>query len=87
MVAVQVRKAGETIVSRNRPARRRGAVHHANPRGQRSVIPDDATLIGTVRALHLPLLDLMEQRMRDVASHAALPSAPKWNSTSSATTC
>jgi hippurate hydrolase len=51
------------------------------------VIPDDATLIGTVRTFTLPLLDLMEQRMRDVASHAAAAFGAEWNSTSSATTC
>ena len=35
------------------------------------MIPDDATLIGTVRTFSLEVLDLIEQRMHDIARHTA----------------
>ena len=34
-----------------------------------NVIPDEATLIGTVRTFDLPVLDLIESRMRSIAEH------------------
>jgi metal-dependent amidase/aminoacylase/carboxypeptidase family protein len=36
-----------------------------------NVIPDEATLIGTVRTFKLDVLDQIEQRMRAIANHTA----------------
>jgi hippurate hydrolase len=36
-----------------------------------NIVPDSASMIGTVRTFTLPVLDLIEQRMRDIASHTA----------------
>jgi hippurate hydrolase len=36
------------------------------------VIPDEATLIGTVRTFTTPVLDLVEQRMRTIAEQTAI---------------
>jgi metal-dependent amidase/aminoacylase/carboxypeptidase family protein len=36
-----------------------------------NVIPDEAVMIGTVRTFSTEVLDLIEQRMHDIASHTA----------------
>jgi hypothetical protein len=86
MVAVQVAQSWRNHLvlplTRSTP----GCCHHANPHGQRTdVIPDDATLIGTVRTSPA-VLDLMEHACATSPAMLAAASAPKWNSTSSATT-
>jgi hippurate hydrolase len=35
------------------------------------VIPDEANLVGTVRTFTQPVLDMIEQRMGEVAQHTA----------------
>ena len=73
MVAVQIAQSWQTIVSRNKSPLDAGvlSITQIHAGSATNVIPDDATLIGTVRTFTLPVLDLMEQRMRDVASHTA----------------
>jgi metal-dependent amidase/aminoacylase/carboxypeptidase family protein len=58
----------QTTVSAARPLDAGVLSSRKSHAGSATVIPDDAT-VGTVRTFTLPVLDLMEQRMRDVASH------------------
>ena len=73
MVAVQIAQSWQTIVSRNKSPLDAGvlSITQIHAGSATNVIPDDATLIGTVRTFTLPVLDLLEQRMRDVATHTA----------------
>lgn len=73
MVAVQIAQSWQTIVSRNinpnDPAVLSVTQIHSG--SATNVIPDVATLIGTVRTFSLPVLDTIEARMREVAQHTA----------------
>ena len=73
MVAVQIAQSWQTIVSRNKSPLDAGvlSITQIHAGSATNVIPDDATLIGTVRTFTVPVLDLMEQRMHDVATHTA----------------
>ncbi len=73
MVAVQIAQSWQTIVSRNKSPLDAGvlSITQIHAGSATNVIPDDAKLIGTVRTFTLEVLDLMEQRMRDVATHTA----------------
>ncbi len=73
MVAVQIAQSWQTIVSRNKSPIDAGvlSITQIHAGSATNVIPDDAKLIGTVRTFTLDVLDLMEQRMRDVATHTA----------------
>jgi len=73
MVAVQIAQSWQTIVSRNinpnDPAVLSVTQIHSG--SATNVIPDEATLIGTVRTFSLAALDTIEARMREVAQHTA----------------
>jgi hippurate hydrolase len=73
MTAVQIAQSWQTIISRNKsplaPAVLSITQIHAG--SATNVIPDQATMIGTVRTFDLPVLDLIESRMRTVAEHTA----------------
>lgn len=73
MIAVQIAQAWQTIVSRNvnpfEPAVLSLTQIHAG--SATNVIPDDASLIGTVRTFSAETLDLIERRMEDIARHTA----------------
>ena len=73
MVAVQIAQSWQTIVSRNKSPIDAGvlSITQIHAGSATNVIPDDAKLIGTVRTFTMEVLDLMEQRMRDVALHTA----------------
>ena len=73
MVAVQIAQSWQTIVSRNKSPIDAGvlSITQIHAGSATNVIPDDAKLIGTVRTFTLEVLDLMEQRMREVATHTA----------------
>ena len=73
MVAVQIAQSWQTIISRNKSPIDAGvlSITQIHAGSATNVIPDDAKLIGTVRTFTLEVLDLMEQRMRDVATHTA----------------
>ncbi|EGF33977.1 N-acyl-L-amino acid amidohydrolase [Oxalobacteraceae bacterium IMCC9480] len=73
MVAVQIAQGWQTIVSRNKSPLDAGvlSITQIHSGSATNVIPDEATLIGTVRTFTNEVLDLMEQRMRDVATHTA----------------
>jgi len=70
-VACQMVQAFQTIISRNTKPLEAGVLSvtmlHAG--AATNVIPDSCEIQGTVRTFSLELLDLIEQRMRDVAQH------------------
>ena len=72
-VAAQMVQAFQTIVSRNLKPIEAGVISvtmiHAGE--ATNVIPDSCELQGTVRTFSIPVLDLIEQRMRVVAEHTA----------------
>ncbi|HCE09820.1 MAG TPA: amidohydrolase [Oxalobacteraceae bacterium] len=73
MVAVQIAQSWQTIVSRNKSPVDAGvlSITQIHSGSATNVIPDEATLIGTVRTFTTGVLDLIEQRMRAIAEHTA----------------
>ncbi|MFJ2989462.1 M20 aminoacylase family protein [Collimonas sp. NPDC087041] len=73
MVAVQIAQSWQTVVSRNinpnDPAVLSVTQIHSG--SATNVIPDEATLIGTVRTFSVAVLDTIETRMREIAQHTA----------------
>lgn len=72
-VAAQMVQAFQTIISRNTKPIDAGVISvtmiHAGE--ATNVIPDSCELQGTVRTFTLEVLDMIEQRMRDMAHHTA----------------
>jgi hippurate hydrolase len=73
MIAVQIAQSWQTIVSRNANPNDAAvlSITQIHAGSATNVIPDDAVLSGTVRTFSLELLDLIEQRMHDIAKHTA----------------
>ncbi len=73
MVAVQIAQGWQTIVTRNRNPLDAAvlSITQIHAGSATNVIPDQATLIGTVRTFNGDVLDLVEQRMRSLAEHTA----------------
>jgi len=73
MVAIQIAQSWQTIVSRNRNPIDAGvlSITQIHSGSATNVIPDEATLIGTVRTFGTEVLDLIEHRMRAIAEHTA----------------
>ncbi|MEC5218282.1 amidohydrolase [Actimicrobium sp. GrIS 1.19] len=73
MVAVQIAQAWQTIISRNKNPLDAGvlSITQIHAGSTTNVIADEASLIGTVRTFSTAVLDLIEQRMRDIATHTA----------------
>lgn len=73
MVAVQIAQSWQTIVSRNVSPLDSSvlSITQIHTGSATNIVPDAASMIGTVRTFTLPVLDLIEQRMRDIASHTA----------------
>jgi amidohydrolase len=73
MVAVQIAQSWQTIVSRNTSPVDAAvlSITQIHAGSATNVIPDEATLIGTVRTFTVKVLDLIEQRMLDIAAHTA----------------
>lgn len=73
MVAIQIAQSWQTILTRNKSPIDAAALSitqiHAG--SATNIIPDEATLIGTVRTFDIGVLDLIERRMRDIAVHTA----------------
>lgn len=73
MVAIQIAQSWQTVITRNKSPVDTAALSitqiHAG--SATNVIPDDATLIGTVRTFDTAVLDLIERRMRAIAEHTA----------------
>jgi hippurate hydrolase len=73
MVAVQIAQSWQTIVSRNASPLDSAvlSVTQIHSGSATNIVPDSASMIGTVRTFTLPVLDMIESRMREVASHTA----------------
>lgn len=73
MVAVQIAQSWQTIVSRNTSPLDSAvlSVTQIHAGSATNIIPDSASMVGTVRTFNLPVLDMMESRMREIASHTA----------------
>lgn len=73
MVAVQIAQSWQTIITRNRNPLDAAvlSITQIHAGSATNVIPDDARLIGTVRTFNLRSLDLIEERMRQIAEHTA----------------
>jgi len=73
MVAVQIAQSWQTILTRNKNPLDAGvlSITQIHAGSATNVIPDDASLIGTVRTFDLDVLDLIERRMRAIAQHTA----------------
>lgn len=73
MTAVQIAQSWQTIISRNTNPIDAAvlSISQIHAGSSTNVIPDQATLIGTVRTFTLEVLDLIEQRMRVIAEHTA----------------
>jgi amidohydrolase len=73
MVALQIAQSWQTIVTRNKNPLDAAvlSITQIHAGSATNVIPDEATLIGTVRTFHTAVLDLIEQRMRTIAQHTA----------------
>ena len=73
MTAIQIAQSWQTIVSRNASPLESAvlSVTQIHSGSATNVIPDEATLVGTVRTFSNSLLDLIESRMRTIAEHTA----------------
>ena len=72
-VACQMVQAFQTIITRNKKPVDAGVISvtmiHAGE--ATNVVPDHCVLQGTVRTFSVEVLDLIEQRMRDIATHTS----------------
>jgi len=73
IVALQIAQGWQTIISRNKSPIDAGvlSITQIHSGSATNVIPDDATLIGTVRTFTTEVLDMIETRMRSIADHTA----------------
>jgi len=73
MAALQIAQSWQTIVSRNvNPVEAAVlSITQIHSGSATNIIPDEATLIGTVRTFRTEVLDKVEQRMRAIAGHTA----------------
>ncbi len=73
LVAIQIAQSWQTIVSRNRNPVDAVALSitqiHAG--SATNIIPDEARMVGTVRTFDLGVLDMVEERMGEIAEHTA----------------
>jgi hippurate hydrolase len=73
VTAIQIAQSWQTIVSRNcNPVDATVlSITQIHTGSATNAIPDEAVMIGTVRTFTTQALDLIEQRMRDIAEHTA----------------
>ena len=73
MVAVQIAQSWQTIVSRNKNPLDAGvlSITQIHSGSATNIVPDTASMIGTVRTFTLETLSLIEQRMKEIAEHTA----------------
>jgi hippurate hydrolase len=73
MVAIQIAQSWQTIITRNKSPIESGvlSITQIHSGSATNVIPDEASLIGTVRTFSTDVLDLIESRMRSIAQHTA----------------
>lgn len=73
MVAVQIAQSWQTIISREKSPLDTAvlSITQIHAGSATNIIPDEAVMIGTVRTFTTPVLDLIELRMQDMATHIA----------------
>jgi len=73
MVAVQIAQSWQTIVSRNKNPLDAGvlSITQIHSGSATNIVPDSASMIGTVRTFTLETLALIETRMEEIAQHTA----------------
>jgi hippurate hydrolase len=73
MIALQIAQSWQTIVSRNTSPLESAvlSITQIHSGSATNVIPDEATLSGTVRAFSTEMVDLIERRMQTIAKHTA----------------
>lgn len=73
MIAVQIAQAWQTIVSREKSPLDTAvlSITQIHAGSATNIIPDDAVMIGTVRTFTMPVLDMIERRMQDMAAGIA----------------
>ncbi len=73
MTAIQIAQSWQTIITRNKSPIDAGVISitQIHSGSATNIVPDTATLIGTVRTFTTETLDLIEHRMRAVAQHTA----------------
>ena len=73
MVAVQIAQSWQTIISRQKSPLDTAvlSITQIHAGSATNVIPDEAELVGTVRTFTQPVLDMIEQRMGEIAKHTA----------------
>lgn len=73
MIAVQIAQSWQTIISRQKSPLDTAvlSITQIHAGSATNVIPDEANLVGTVRTFTQPVLDMIEQRMGEVAQHTA----------------
>jgi amidohydrolase len=73
MVAVQIAQSWQTIVSRNTSPIESSvlSITQIHSGSATNIVPDSASMIGTVRTFTIPVLDMVERRMREIAEHTA----------------
>lgn len=73
MAAIQVAQGWQTILTRNKNPLDAAvlSITQIQAGSATNVIPDEATIIGTVRTFSTEVLDLVEQRMKSIAEHTA----------------
>ncbi len=71
MIAVQIAQSWQTIITRNKSPLDTAvlSITQIHAGSATNVIPDEASLIGTVRTFTPSVLDLIESRMREIATH------------------
>jgi amidohydrolase len=73
IAAIQIAQSWQTVVSRNKNPNDAAvlSITQIHAGSTTNVIPDEASLIGTVRTFTVEVLDLIEQRMRTIAENTA----------------
>lgn len=73
MVAVNIAQSWQTIISREKSPLDTAvlSITQIHAGSATNIIPDEAVMVGTVRTFTTPVLDLIEQRMQDMARHIA----------------
>jgi amidohydrolase len=73
MVAVNIAQSWQTIISREKSPLDTAvlSITQIHAGSATNIIPDEAVMIGTVRTFTTPVLDMIQQRMQDMATHVA----------------
>ncbi len=71
MVAIQIAQSWQSIITRNKNPLDAAvlSITQIHAGSANNVIPEQATIIGTVRTFTTPVLDLIETRMREITEH------------------